>query len=131
MRKILVADDSRISRELLRDVLESEGREILEARNGREALDMVARDRPDLVLLDLEMPLVDGFTVLRELRRDPLSGGIPVVAVTAKVMQPEREKIMAAGFDAYISKPVCAAGLRKQVEELLQPRRRDEGGGDR
>ncbi len=130
MRKILVADDNRISRELIRDVLETAERQILEACNGREALKLVAEERPDLVLLDLEMPLVDGFAVLHELRQDPRWNGLPVAAVTAKVMLPDRDRILAAGFDAYIPKPVRAAGLRGQVEELLKsgPGRDGRGG---
>ncbi len=130
MSKILVADDNRISRELIHDILQTAGLQILDACNGREALDLIAGERPDLVLLDLEMPLLDGFAVLHELRQDPRWQRLPVVAVTAKVLQPDRDKILSAGFNAYIPKPVSAAALRRQVEELLRPRQdRDESGG--
>jgi CheY-like chemotaxis protein len=129
MSKILVADDNRISRELIRDILETAGLQILDACNGREALDRIAGERPDLVLLDLEMPLLDGFAVLRELRQDPRWEGLPVVAVTANVMQPDRDRILAAGFDAYIPKPISAVGLREQVEKLLESSRARDGSG--
>jgi CheY-like chemotaxis protein len=126
MRTLLVADDNRVSRELARDVLESAGYRIVEASNGEEALMRAAETSPDLVLLDLEMPLKDGYAVLAELKRDPRFARLPVMAVTANGMQPDRERIQAAGFDTFLIKPISTAALRKRVGELLDPSAKGE-----
>lgn len=118
MRKILVVDDNLASRELLRHILKASC-QVLEASHGQEALDKIAEAEPDLVLLDLEMPGLDGFAVLRQLRQHPRSGALRVVAVTARAMQGDRETALAAGFDGYITKPINAAALRRQVEQIL------------
>ena len=103
---ILVADDNPFSRELMRELLEASGHVIIEAVNGRHALDLIRRNRPDLVFLDLQMPLQDGFSVIRELRSDTSFHNLTVVAVTAGAMLGERERTLAAGFDSYIAKPI-------------------------
>jgi two-component system, cell cycle response regulator DivK len=116
--RILVADDNAVSRELMREVLDGPGREILEASQGEEALEKIAAQRPDLVLLDIQMPILDGFAVVRRVRQDPRLGHTRMVAVTAYAMQGDRQRALAAGFDDYITKPINAAWLRKQVEAL-------------
>jgi CheY-like chemotaxis protein len=127
MRTLLVADDNRLSRELVRDVFESAHWRVVEAANGQEALDRLEAASPDLVLLDLEMPVKDGFAALVEIRKNPRFSGIPVMAVTAKAMQPDRERIVTAGFDACITKPIDVARLRERVYELLSSSRKGEG----
>jgi two-component system cell cycle response regulator DivK len=119
MTKILVVDDNAASRELLRTALKGAGRLILEASQGCQALQMVANEAPDLVLLDIEMPVLDGFAVLRELRQDPRFASLPVVAVTANAMQGAREKALNAGFTGYITKPIRVAEVRTEVARLL------------
>ena len=119
MTKILVVDDNAASRELLRTALKGAGRQILEASQGSQALQMIVKETPDLVLLDIEMPLLDGFAVLRELRGDARFAALPVVAVTANAMQGAREKALDAGFTAYITKPIRVAAVRSQVARLL------------
>lgn len=119
MKRILVVDDNRVGRALIKEVLETPSRRIFEACNGQQALEMVAKTKPDLVLLDIGMPLLDGYSALRQIRRDPKFADVKVVALTAFAMQGDREKALAAGFDDYITKPVRAAALRKQVERLL------------
>ncbi len=121
MRRILVADDNADSRELLRLILESVCDEVLEASDGRQVLQRIAESQPDLVLLDLEMPVLDGYQVLRELRQDPRFAHTPVVAVTAWAMQGNRERGLEAGFDGYFTKPVNIAELRRYVQQLLEP----------
>jgi CheY-like chemotaxis protein len=116
--KILLADDNLPSRELMREILETSGHRVLEAVNGRDALDLVHQNRPDLVFLDLQMPVVDGFRVIQELRNDIRFRGLPVVAVTASAMLGDRERAIAAGFDSYIAKPINLSEVRKQVESL-------------
>lgn len=119
MSKVLVVDDNPVSRELIREVLEAPGREILEAAHGQAALDVVRRSRPDLVLLDIQMPLLDGFEVLARIRQEPQLASVRVVALTAFAMRGDRQRALDAGFDDYITKPVDGAALRKHVRALL------------
>jgi len=114
---ILVADDNAFSRELMRELLEASGHVILEAVNGRNALEVIRRCGPDLVFLDLQMPLQDGFGVIRELRNDSRFRNLPVVAVTASAMIGDRERAIAAGFDSYIAKPIDLCQVEAQVAE--------------
>jgi len=116
--KILLADDNLRSRELMREILEASDHHVMEAVNGRDALDLVHQNRPDLVFLDLQMPVMDGFRVIQELRNDPRFRRLPVVAVTASAMLGDRERAIAAGFDSYIAKPINLSEVRKQVEAL-------------
>jgi CheY-like chemotaxis protein len=119
MKRILVADDNPVSRELVREVLEAPGRKIVEAADGEEALERIGEEIPDLVLLDIQMPRLDGFGVVRRIRHDPRTAALPVLALTAFAMKGDRARALAAGFDAYITKPIDAAALRQQVEQLL------------
>jgi CheY-like chemotaxis protein len=119
MHKVLVVDDNRLSRELIVDILRTLSLEVAEAPDGTTAL-AAARDmRPDLVLLDLAMPDMDGFAVLNALRRDPGCAGTPVVAVTANAMPGERSKALLAGFSDFLTKPLRSAELRQRVEAFL------------
>ncbi|HTT24146.1 MAG TPA: response regulator [Candidatus Sulfotelmatobacter sp.] len=113
---ILLADDNLSSRELMREILETSGHLILEAVNGRDALDLIQEKEPELVFLDLQMPVLDGFSVIRELRNDARFRRLPVIAVTASAMLGDRERAIAAGFDSYIAKPINLGDVRKQVE---------------
>ncbi len=119
MKRILIAEDRAGSRELIRTVLEDCGYEVIEASDGREAVDQGERSIPNLVLLDLYMPILDGYAVLQHLRRDPRFAGVPFVALTANAMQGERERALAAGFSVYITKPVDLGLLRVQLADLL------------
>jgi CheY-like chemotaxis protein len=115
---ILIADDNAFSRELMRELLEASGHVIVEAVNGRNALDLIRRCGFDLVFLDLQMPLQDGFSVIRELRNDRRFRNLPVVAVTASAMIGDRERAIAAGFDSYIAKPIDLCEVEAQVAAL-------------
>jgi CheY-like chemotaxis protein len=115
---ILVADDNLASRELMRELLEASGHRVLEATNGREALDLIHRSAPDVVFLDLQMPVLDGFCVVRELRSDERFRRLPAVAVTASAMLGDRELAITAGFDSYITKPINLNEVRKHAEQL-------------
>jgi two-component system, cell cycle response regulator DivK len=119
LKKILVADDKAAGRELVRTVLENRGYEVIEAENGIEALDLAHRLQPDLIILDIHMPGLDGFGVIEELRAGGLFAATPVIALTASAMQGDKRKALAAGFSAYISKPVSLGTLRAEVERLL------------
>lgn len=119
MKTILIAEDNPINRELLRELLEIRGYIVVEACNGQEALALVEQAPPDILLLDIGMPLLDGFAVVRKLRENPRFTSLPIVAVTAYAMQGDREKIMESGFDGYLSKPVNAASLVLELGRLL------------
>ena len=119
MRKVLVVDDNRPSRELIVDILRPLCLEVAEAPDGTTALAAARAMRPDLVILDLTMPGMDGFAVLNELRHDPDCATTPVLAVTANAMPGERSKALEAGFSGFMTKPVRSAELRRRVEAFL------------
>jgi CheY-like chemotaxis protein len=122
--KILLADDNLPSRELMREILEASGHRVVEAANGRDALDLARQNQPELVFLDLQMPVLDGFQVIRELRADVRFHRLPVVAVTASAMIGDRERAIAAGFDSYIAKPIDLVEVRKQMKVFSADRTR-------
>ena len=119
MKTVLIAEDNPTNRELLRELLEMRGYIVSEACDGQEALAMVEQATPDILLLDIGMPLLDGFAVVRKLRENPRFTSLPVVAVTAYAMQGDREKIMNSGFDGYLSKPVNSSSLVQELDRLL------------
>jgi CheY-like chemotaxis protein len=119
MTKILIAEDNAVNRELLRELLEMRGYTVVEACDGEEALRMIEQTQPDLLLLDIGMPLLDGFGVVSKIRENPQMAALPVVAVTAYAMQGDREKILNSKFDGYLSKPVNARSLAEELERLL------------
>ena len=115
-RKVLIADDNPAARELVSEGLRGHASTIIEASDGREALEKIWATRPHLVLLDIQMPEMDGYEVLRQIRLDPSLQGLRVVALTAFAMQGDRERALDAGFDDYITKPVSIAKLKAQLE---------------
>lgn len=119
MPKVLIIDDNRPSRELIVDILRPLSLEVAEAADGTTGLAAAREMRPDLVILDLSMPDMDGFAVLYELRRDPDCASTPVLAVTANAMPGERTKALRAGFSGFLTKPVRSAELRRCVEAFL------------
>jgi two-component system cell cycle response regulator DivK len=122
MTKVLVAEDNPVNRELLRELLENRGFSVIEACNGQEVLDMVEQSQPDVLLLDIGMPVLDGFAVIRQIRENPSLARLPVLAVTAYAMRDDRDNILHAGFDGYLSKPINARELANELERLLSKR---------
>jgi CheY-like chemotaxis protein len=122
MRRIVVAEDDAPSRELVREILESEGYEVVEAADGGEALAKIKETKPDLVLLDIRMPVLGGFAVLEQLKRDQSFSSLRVIALTAYGMEDDRARMLAAGFDAHLSKPLDANKLKTQVKVFLESR---------
>lgn len=116
---ILIADDYEDNLELLRLMLQSGGHRVREARDGRECVNMACEQPPDLIMIDLSMPLLDGWGVLEELQNDERTAGIPCVAVTAHG-ESDRERALQAGFDDYIAKPFSSANLLETVAKLLK-----------
>ena len=115
-KRVLVADDNPAGRELVREGLSGHASSIIEAADGREALQKIRETQPDLVLLDIQMPEMDGYDVLREIRSDPALRGLRIVALTAFAMQGDRERALEAGFDDYLTKPVSVASLKAQLD---------------
>ncbi len=120
MKRILIVEDRETGRELLRTVLEKEGYIVTEARDGAEALEQARLDPPDLILLDVNLPLRNGFQVLQDFRSHQKFVNIPVLAITANAMRGDREKALAAGFNAYLSKPVSLSSLREEISRFLR-----------
>jgi len=130
MSKILIAEDNPVNRELLRELLEMRGHTVAEACDGEEALRIIEQTQPDLVLLDIGMPLLDGFGVIRKIRENPRCASMPVVAVTAYAMQGDREKILSSKFDGYLSKPVDARSLVQELDRVLRQQGEQEASAD-
>lgn len=119
MKKVLIAEDNPVNRELLRELLEMRGYSVAEACNGQEALQMIPQLQPDILLVDIGMPVLDGYGVVRKIRETPEWASLPVLAVTAYAMRGDKEKIMEAGFDGYLSKPINAEPLEGELKRLL------------
>src|SRR4051812_36999661 len=101
MMRVLVAEDNPMNRELIRSILEDRGCEVVEAADGEEALAKIRESEPDLILMDVQMPRLDGIDALHRLRHDPILASIPVIALTAYAMCGDKEQFLAAGFDSY------------------------------
>jgi CheY-like chemotaxis protein len=121
-RRILVVEDNPLNLKLVRDVLQVAGYEVIEAQSGEDGLRVAKENPPDLVLMDLQLPGIDGTETLRRLRLDGLGPDVPVVAVTAFAMAEDRERATLAGFDGYVEKPISVRALPGQVETLLARR---------
>jgi len=119
MKRVLIAEDNAVNRELLRELLEMRGYAVIEACDGQEALQKIAETQPDILLLDLDMPVLDGFGTVHEVRANPSVSSLPVLAVTAYAMRGDREKILESGFDGYLSKPINPGALDQELERLL------------
>jgi len=121
-KKILVCDDEPYILMALTDAVEMEGYECVTATNGREALQRVREELPDLIMLDIMMPFMDGYEVCRELKADPSTRDIPVIMLTAKSQQVDIQKGKEVGADDYITKPFRPSTLRKKFNEVLDSR---------
>jgi len=123
--RILVVEDNPLNLKLIRDVLVLLGYDVMEARSGEEGVNLAHQRVPDLVLMDLQLPGIDGVEALRLLRLDPAVSDVPVVAVTAFAMKEDRQRAVANGFDGYLSKPISIRALPAQVEAFLRRVRPD------
>ena len=116
---ILIVEDNEKNLKLVRDVLQFKGYQTIEAGTGEEGVRLAKARIPDLVLMDIQLPGMDGISALKLLRQDPATREIRVMAVTASAMTQDRQTILAAGFDAYQSKPINVKGFLEAVQELL------------
>jgi len=118
-KRILVIEDNPQNLELMSYLLRAFGYIVLTAGDGAEGIEVVRREKLDLIICDVHLPRVDGYEVARQLKRDPMHCRIPLVAVTALAMVGDREKVLAAGFDGYIDKPITPEIFEKQVGAFL------------
>jgi CheY-like chemotaxis protein len=116
---ILIVEDNEKNRRLVRDVLQFKGYQTIESETGEEGVELARSRHPALVLMDIQLPGIDGITALKQLRGDPATHAIRVMAVTASAMTQDRQTILAAGFDAYQSKPINVKSFLEAVAELL------------
>jgi two-component system cell cycle response regulator DivK len=118
---ILIIEDNTRNLKLARDVLNHVGYRTLEAENAEDGLALARAQRPDLVLMDIQLPGMDGVEALGRLKTDPVTADIPVVALTAFAMKDDRDRFLAAGFDGYLEKPLNVREFPSQVAALLTP----------
>ena len=116
---ILVVEDQEDNRQILRDLLGNAGYELIEAVDGEQALAAYAKQRPDLVLMDIQLPVMDGYETTRRIRADPESKAIPIIAVTSYALAGDEAKALAAGCTAYVTKPFSPRALLAKVQEHL------------
>jgi two-component system cell cycle response regulator DivK len=119
MHKILLVEDNERNRKLVRTILEFRGYEVIECEDGAPSLELARTHKPSLVLMDIQLPTMDGITALGRLRADPATAAIPVVAVTASVTPGERDKVVAAGFNGYVSKPIDVTTFGAMVDSHI------------
>jgi two-component system cell cycle response regulator DivK len=120
---ILIVEDNDKNRKLVRDVLTFKSYTTVEAETGEAGVRLAKEQRPSLVLMDIRLPGIDGLEALRQLRAEPTTRDIPIMALTASVMSEDRQRIVGAGFDAYQSKPIAVNDFVAAVAQLLERRR--------
>ena len=126
MARVLVVDDQSANSELMAYLLEAFGHEVLTAADGAEGLVVARRERPDLLLVDVQMPVMSGPELVAALRLDPDLAAIPVVGVTALAWSGDRERVLAAGFAGYMAKPIQPATFVHEIEAFLSPELREK-----
>jgi two-component system, cell cycle response regulator DivK len=123
---ILIVEDHEKNRKLVRDVLQAKGYQTVETESGEDGVRVAREARPALILMDIQLPGIDGIEAFRRLRADPVTSAIPVIAVTASAMTHNRQQILAAGFDGYQPKPINVREFLDAVRQMLASR---PGGG--
>jgi len=116
---VLVVEDNELSREALVRRLARSGYTVLEAADGAQAVQVAGSQCPDIILMDLDLPVMDGWQALKELRQQDHTGNIPVIALTAHAMVGDRERVLSAGFNGYETKPVEFGILKEKIEQML------------
>ena len=118
-KKILVVDDTEDNRQILRDLLGMAGYEMVEAHDGAEGVAQATEHKPDLILMDIQMPVMDGYEATRQIKANPELRAIPVIAVTSYALSGDEEKTRAAGCDGYVAKPYSPRLMLSKVREIL------------
>jgi two-component system, cell cycle response regulator DivK len=124
-KKILIVEDNISSMKLMRDLLMYWGFNIIEASDGQKGVDLAKSERPDLILMDVQMPVLDGLSAIRIIRQDKAINAIPIICVTSDGMRSSREKVLKAGGDDFISKPINIARLVEMVKNYLKEKESD------
>jgi CheY-like chemotaxis protein len=119
MHKILLVEDNEMNRDMLSRRLLRKGYEVMEAIDGRQGIEMASRELPDLILMDMSLPEIDGWEATRQIKRSPSTGHIPVIALTAHAMSGDRERALKAGCDDFDTKPVDWTRLLGKMQHLL------------
>lgn len=118
-KKILVVEDNPNNRKLIKDVLNYYGYEVIEAENGEEGINLAREHSPSLIIMDIQMPVIDGITAAKILKNDPKTRGIKMIALTSFAMKGDKERFIEAGFDDYISKPINTRQLPELVKKYI------------
>lgn len=119
MKRILIVEDTEDNRRILRDLLTAAGYEILEATDGGQGVTMALVEQPDLILMDIQLPVIDGYEAARRLKADPATRHIPVVAVTSYALSGDEDKALASGCDGYVAKPFSPRNILGLVRQML------------
>ncbi len=120
--KILIVEDNSQNMRMIEMTLRLKGYTLLRATDGEEALDVSHRERPDLIIMDIQLPKMNGLEVTRKLRENPAFSHIPIIGVTAYAMKGDRKKVLEAGCDAYLSKPINTRELPEMIDKMLSQR---------
>jgi len=120
-KKILIVEDNDLNLKLFRDLLGANGYTTFETREGIEAIAMTRNVQPDLIIMDIQLPEISGLDVTRKIKADPAMRHIPVIAVTAFAMKDDEDKIMRAGCEAYLSKPIAIDDFLRTIRRFLEP----------
>jgi len=120
MKTILIVEDNEKNMKLARDILQHQGHATLEARTGEEGLQLATRHKPDLIVMDIHLPNMDGITLLQLIRANPALDAVPVLAVSASVMPEDQRHIDSSGFDGYLTKPISLKPFLAGIERLLK-----------
>jgi two-component system cell cycle response regulator DivK len=121
MKRILVVEDQEDNRQILRDLLGSAGFQLIEADDGEKAIALASQHKPDLILMDIQLPLLDGYEATRRIKSDPALKAIPIIVVTSYALSGDEEKAKAAGCDAYVAKPYSPRQLMATIRAHLPP----------
>jgi len=124
--KILIVEDNPQNMKLLLMTLRPHGYALLEATDGEEALEIATRDKPDLIIMDIQLPKVNGLDVTRKLRQIPAFNHVPIIAITAYAMKGDKEKFIESGCDTYLSKPINTRELPIVIKKMLSGRKEDK-----
>jgi two-component system cell cycle response regulator DivK len=127
---ILIVEDNEKNMKLVRDILQVKGYRTLEAGTAKQGLVLAGEHRPDLILMDIQLPDMDGIAALKRLRSEPATASIPAIALTAFAMKEDQERFMAAGFDGYVMKPINVREFPDQVRQFCEEAHAKDSGGE-
>lgn len=119
-KNVMVVEDNEKNRKLMRVVLKSKGYNVIEATTGEEALNLLKNQKPHIILMDIQLPGIDGLTLIKQIKADTLTKEIPIIAVTAYAMKGDEQKILDTGCEAYMSKPINTQELPLMIEKYIK-----------